>query len=93
MATDVDGSKWLRPLKVREYYVDHAKGIHTVEEAEKRLWLAVMGGSVRACHNGVIYGPEWLKQLAKITFMEGEPFALPPDIELSVEDARRLFRT
>jgi hypothetical protein len=93
MATDDDGSKWMSPLKVRKYYVDHAKGIDTVEEAEKRLWLAVMGGTVRARRNGVIYGPKWLKQLAKITFMEGEPFALPPDVELSVEDARRLFGT
>jgi hypothetical protein len=93
MVTDPDGSKWLRPLKLREYHVDHAAGVDTVEEAEKRLWLAVMGCTVRVRHNGVIYGPEWLKQLVKITFMAGEPFALPPYIELSVEDARRLFGT
>jgi len=81
MAVDADGSEWLRPLKVREYYVDHAAGIDTVEEAEKQLWLAVTTGVVRARRNGVVYGPEWLKELAKMTFMEGEPFALPPDIE------------
>jgi len=65
MVVDDDGSKWLRPLKVREYYVDHAAGIDTVEEAEKQLWLAVTTGAVRARHNGVVYGPEWLKHLPR----------------------------
>jgi len=93
MATDPDGSKWLRPLKVREYYVDHAAGIDTVEEADKQLWLAVITGVVRARRDGVVYGPVWLNQLAQMTFMKGEPFVLPPDIELSVEDAQRKFST
>jgi hypothetical protein len=30
----------------------------------------------------VVYGPEWLKQFALGIFVEGEPFGLPPDIEL-----------
>jgi hypothetical protein len=34
-------------------------------------------------------GPEWLKQIARIKFDDTGPLALPPDLELSVEDARR----
>jgi len=93
MAVDADGSKWLRPLKVREYFVDHAAGIDTVEEAEKQLWLAVVTGVVRSRRNDVVYGPEWRMQFAQMTFAKGEPFALPSDIELSVEDAQRHFGT
>ena len=36
-----------------------------------------------------VFGPEWLKQIAQLKVDEANPFALPPDIELSVEDAKR----
>ncbi len=84
-------SEWLRPLKLREYYVDSA--VRTVEDAERQLWVAVILGDVRARSGGVEYGPEWRKQLAYMTFDKDNPFALPPDIELSVEDARRKWGT
>ena len=35
-------------------------------------------------------GPEWLKQIAAMKF-DDNPFTLPPDLELSVEDAKRLW--
>src|SRR5579872_4446165 len=37
-----------------------------------------------------VLGPEWLKQISKMTFFEGESFALPGDV---VEDVRRKFGT
>jgi hypothetical protein len=39
---------------------------------------------------GGVLGPEWVKQISKMTFMEGESFALPGDV---VEDVRRKFGT
>jgi hypothetical protein len=80
-----DRSQWLRPMKLREYYVDHV--VSDVHEAEKQLYLAVIKGEVRAKSKGIVLGPEWLKQLEK--FENDDPFTLPPDIELSVEDAKR----
>jgi hypothetical protein len=92
MATDPDGSKWLLQDKLREYYVQDAFG-DDIEQAQKQIYLAVMRGEVGARRNGRELGPEWLKQISKMTFLEGEPFALPGDVELSVEDARRHFGT
>ena len=39
-----------------------------------------------------MFGPEWLKQISKMKFDDNKSaFALPPDIELSVEDATRIW--
>jgi hypothetical protein len=51
-------SEWLRPSKLREYYVDHRFG--DVKEAERQLYLAVIRGEVRARRKGRMFGPEWL---------------------------------
>jgi hypothetical protein len=79
--------KWLSPRKLREYYVDHA--FADVREAEEQLFLSVTKGEVRARSKNRAFGPEWLKQIAQLKVVEANPFALPPDIELSVEDAKR----
>jgi len=49
-----------------------------------------MRGEVRTRLKGRVLGPEWLKQISKMTFLEGESFALPGDV---VEDVRRKFGT
>jgi hypothetical protein len=82
-------AEWLRPLKLREYYIDHRFG--DVKEAERQLYFAVIGGKVRARSKGRVLGSEWLKQLSKMRFVDNNIFALPPDIELSVEDAKRIW--
>ena len=79
-------SEWLSPRGLLDYYFDQAVDI---QEAEKELYLAVVSGEVRARLKGRVLGPEWLKQVAKLKVEEGNPFALPPDIELSVEDAKQ----
>ena len=89
MAVDDDGSKWLPPGKVREYCVEHTSA--TVEEAAEKLWKAVITGKVRARHKGRVFGPEWIKQLALLNPSPGHPFALPPDIELSFDDAQQIW--
>jgi hypothetical protein len=68
-------TEWLSPRKLREYYVDH--NFRSIKEAQKQLYLAVIRGEVRARLKGRPLGPEWLKQISKMTFIEGEPFALP----------------
>jgi hypothetical protein len=83
-------AEWLRPSKLREYYVDHR--FDDVNEAERQLYFAVIGGKVRARSKGRVLGSEWLTQLSKMKFDDNNAFALPPDIELSVEDAKRIWR-
>ena len=82
-------SEWLRPLKLREYYMDHY--FDDVMEAERQLYFAVIGGKVRARSKGRVLGPEWLTQLSKMKFHDTDAFALPPDLEVSVEDAKRIW--
>jgi hypothetical protein len=79
--------RWLSPRKLRENCVDY--GICDVEEAEKQLYFAVISGEVRARSQGKLFGPKLLQQMARMKFHDDNPFALPPDIELSVDDARR----
>jgi hypothetical protein len=43
----------------------------------------------RARIKGLAVGPEWLKQIPKFKVDDADPWALPPILELSVEDARR----
>ncbi len=81
--------QWLRPSIMRERYVDHV--FSSVEQADKQLYLAVINGDVRARLNGRVLGPEWLKQVSKLETDGTNPFALPPDLELSVEDAERVW--
>jgi hypothetical protein len=80
-------SKWLRPLKVREYYLD--SHFDSIKAADKWLYLAVVRGAVRARSKGLVLGPEWIRQLSRMTYEDDNPFALPPDIELSIDDIKR----
>lgn len=76
--------RWSRPRKVLEYYVEQTAP--DMQEAKKRLFLAVVSGEVRARLGDTILDPRWFKHTK---FDAHDPLALPPDIELSVEDARR----
>jgi hypothetical protein len=82
-------SEWLRPSKLLEYHVAHHFG--DINEAERQLYFAVISGKVRARRGGRVFGPEWLAQLSKMKFHDKDAFALPPDIELSIEDAERIW--
>jgi hypothetical protein len=74
--------EWLPAPKVREYYVDPAAG--DTQEAQRVLYLAVATGQVRARSKGRVL------RLNQIALMEQiNPFSLPPDLELSIEDAHR----
>ena len=57
-----------------------------VGEAEKDLRISVITGEVRARFQGETVGPEVRGQIAR-TY----PEALPQDIEISIEDAERVY--
>jgi hypothetical protein len=78
--------EWIGPRKMVDYYVDIGQGY---DRAEKQLYLAVIKGDVRAKLNGRELGPEWLKQVSLMKYER--PFTLPPDLRLSVEDAKRIW--
>lgn len=78
---------WLSARKLIEYYLDYADP--PIAEPEKELYEAVISGEVRARSKGIVLGPEWLKQIDKLVIDERNPYALPPDVGLSLEDARR----
>jgi hypothetical protein len=79
--------EWLSPRKLLDYYVDHA--FSDIRDAERELFVAVIAGDIRSQRKGIILGPEWRRQIANMKADDNNPFALPPDIELSVEDAKR----
>jgi hypothetical protein len=67
---------------LREHYVDPIAT--DMSDAERRLYLAVVTGQVRARMKGRILD---YKQIALMSGVS--PFSLSSEIELSVEDARR----
>jgi hypothetical protein len=73
---------WLPAPKLREYYVDPAVG--GGQEAQRVLYLTVVTGQVRARLKGRILRLDQIALMGQIN-----PFSLPPDLELSIEDARR----
>jgi hypothetical protein len=83
--------QWLRPMKLREYYVDLF--VPNVRDAEHQLYWAVVEGNIRARHSGHLLTPEEAYALRekRWSLVEGDLYALPPDLELSVEDAKRIW--
>jgi hypothetical protein len=78
-----------RPRKILETYVQPP--FSDFDEAEKDLRIAVITGEVRARFHGEIIGPETRAEIARSVYDPKSPAALPPDIEISVEDAERVW--
>jgi len=82
--------RWLRPLKLREYYVDPF--VPHVRDADYQLYWAVMDGSIRARLKGRTLTKKEAGKLRESRWGdEGDDHALPPDIDLSVEDAKLIW--
>ena len=81
--------EWLPPEKILETYVYPA--FADFNEAEKDLRIAVITGEVGARYQGEIIGPKLRAQIAGTVYDDNNHAALPPDIEISVEDARRVW--
>jgi hypothetical protein len=76
-------------LKVWEYYV--APHVDSVEDGWYQLYWAVCDGNVRARYKGRIFSSQEAYKLRE-TKWGGDCFDLPPDIELSVDDALAIWR-
>ena len=82
--------EWLSPRKLCDYYLTEADPpIGDVADIERELYRAVISGEVRSRSKGIVHGPEWLKQIDKLIVNPDNPYALPPDIGISVSDAKK----
>ena len=100
---DADGSyhvrttrytrQWLRPTKLREY-CGSDQFVPDVRDAEYQLYWAVVDGNIRARHGGRLLTPEEAHALREKSWssVEGDLYALPSDLELSVKDAKHIWR-
>jgi len=80
---------WLRPYKLEESLNDFLP----INEAARQLYRAVVEGRVRARYRGRILGSGWLKRISEKRWHPTDDYALPADIELSAEDAERIWPT
>ena len=81
-------AEWLRPQKILDYIL--SRRFDKMEQAERQLYWAVVRGRVRSRHyTGPMLNPPDLERIECMVVLEGAPYTLPPDIEVSVEDAER----
>lgn len=82
---------WISPLKLREYYADFLVP-KDVEDTQRALYEAVLSGAIRAKFEGRILTKEEAAALGQTRWGDAEnPYALPPDLKLSVADAERIW--
>ena len=76
---------------------DHARVLRPfflaahVQDPQHEIYKSVVGGTIRAKYRGRILAKEEAASLADIRWDENSPYALPPEIQLSVEDALMVF--
>ena len=87
--------QWLRPLKILESYVLGALGVQGIEDGTYQLYWAVIEGNVRGRHQGKELDAAEREHLRTKKWSDdpNEHWELPADIELSVEDAERIWRS
>jgi hypothetical protein len=83
--------RWISPLKLREYYADFLLPPE-VGDTQRALYKAVITRAIRAKLNGRPLTKEEAAALGQTRWGDAEnPYALPSDLELSVEDAERIW--
>jgi hypothetical protein len=83
--------KWISPLKLREYYADFL--LPDVDDTQQAVHRAVIAGEIRARLNGHLLTKQDAAALGQTQWGDAEnPYALPSDLQLSVEDAERIWR-
>ena len=83
--------KWISPLKLREYYADYLLP-KEVEDTQRAVYDAVIAGAIRAKLKERLLTKEEAAALAKTQWGGPEnPYVLPSNLELSVEDAERIW--
>ena len=84
--------EWLSPWKLTEHAADYWCG-GDFRKIERHLHRWVVRGRARARYRGEILGPDRLQEIASKRWgPPGDPYALPADIEINVDDAERLYR-
>ena len=81
---------WVSPRIMREYYAHFFLAAH-VQDPQHEIYKSVVGGTIRAKYRGRILTKEEAASLAEVRWDENSPYALPPEIQLSVEDALMVF--
>jgi len=69
-----------------EYYAHFFLPAH-VQDPQHEIYKSVVGGTIRARYRGHILTTEEAAALAETNWDANSPYALPPEIQLSVEDA------
>ena len=81
------GRRWLRQLKIEEYFMDHF--FDHPNDTSYNLYWAVIEGRIRCRHNGRVLTAEEADSLRSKDW--GHRWALPSDIEISVNDVLEEF--
>jgi hypothetical protein len=81
------GRRWLRQLKIEEYFMDHL--FDHPNDTSCNLYWAVIEGRIRCRHNGRVLTAEEAASLRNKNW--GHRWALPSDIEISVDDVVEEF--
>jgi hypothetical protein len=84
--------RWASPTKLQEYYADYLfPDKH--DDPQHEVYKAVLSGAVRVRHEGRILSCEEVAAICKKqwSYAEGDYYALPADIGLSVVDALRVW--
>jgi hypothetical protein len=83
--------KWLSPRKMIDYYVGYL--VPPTEDAEFHLYQAVIDGTVRVRCAGQLLTKAETAAFANKRWSprEGDFYALPPDIGISVSDVERVL--
>lgn len=85
--------QWLSPRKLREYYVEDHEGVTCLKDAYYQMFTAVMEGAVTAKHDDKILKPQELRELIRNRPPDpNDPYALYPDLLLSVADAEKIWK-
>jgi hypothetical protein len=81
--------KWLSPRKTVDYFVDWL--IPKSEDSEYHLYKLVTNGTVRVKCDGRLLTKSQAADLAgkKWSPSEGDFWALPPDISISIDDVKK----
>ncbi|MCE3232427.1 MAG: hypothetical protein K0R98_684 [Rickettsiaceae bacterium] len=82
--------QWLRQSKIQEYYLN-PKNFTSQNDMDYQLYWAVIDGKIRSRQEGKILNSEELYKLSTTKWSESERYALPFDLEISVEDVRNLW--
>jgi hypothetical protein len=83
------GRRWLRQLKIEEYFMEHL--FDHPNETSYNLYWAVIEGRIRCRYKGRVLTAEEAASLRTENW--GDRWALPADIEISVDDVVEEFET